>query len=207
MIKHVILIALAIMLSGCMTCVNKIDAIETGARCNHEISGRRILYSFRRTTRSSGADFSLEHCQDVLSDAWAPVQEEAVALSQFRKVFSGNELVEKSALPLTGMAGFDIRMTIVQQNSYNSKALVMASIPGLFLLVPSWWDSVYSLYVEAEKADGTKRTYLLSSKMTIIVGLPFALALPFTGTPESHVDELTFGNWQALKHRMENDGF
>ena len=68
-------------------------------------------------------------------------------------------------------------------------------------------DAIDEVANSGEKADGTKRTYLLSSKMTIIVGLPFALALPFTGTPESHVDELTFGNWQALKHRMENDGF
>ncbi len=199
----------AIMLSsGCISTIAPKFTMSSAASGDGR-TPKSIAYSFRRTSRcSTSADFDKDvYDATELKGAWVGPQDESVAISQFRRAFS-HRTTEIRRFANEANREYDIRMDIMQQNSWNGLSLFAAALSGFtWTIVPCWGDDVYTLYVEASDRKGLKRTYRLSSALTTITWAPFVLVMPVTGLPATHANEMTEEHWAELLRRMERDGF
>lgn len=196
-----------LVVSGCMTYTTpKYDMTQNTQTQN--IEKKSVAYTFRRTSRAAtSAEFNKNDYTDSLIGAWAAPQDEVVALKQFRNAFRDDTSVISQYLYINDDVA-DIRMEIMQQNSWNALALFGAGLSGFtWSLIPCWGDDVYTLYVEVRNKEGLEKTYQLTSSVTTITWAPFIFATPFTGLPGSRVDEITAEHWQELNRRMKEDGF
>lgn len=198
-----------LVVSGCMTYTTPKYAMTQNTQ-TQSIEKKSVAYTFRRTSRAAtSAEFNKNDYTDSLKGAWAPPQDEVVALKQFRNAFRDDTTVISQYLYINDMTDVaDIRMEMMQQNSFNALGLFGAALSGFtWSLIPCWGDDVYTLYVEARNKEGLEKTYQLTSSVTTIVWAPFIFATPFTGLPDSRVAEITAEHWQELNRRMKEDGF
>lgn len=206
-IKILSVTLVGLVVSGCMTYTTPKYAMTENTQTQN-IEKKSVAYTFRRTSReATSAEFNKNDYTDNLGGAWAPPQKEDVALKQFRNAFRDDtSVISPYVKDLTD--GADIRMEMMQQNSWNALMLFGAALSGFtYTLIPCWGDDVYTLYVEARNKEGLEKTYQLTSSVTTIVWAPFIFATPFTGLPGSRVDEITAEQWQELNRRMKEDGF
>lgn len=200
------IVVCAAALAGCVTSVDR--EYEPSRAVIVPCTEKSIAYSFRRATHAAtSVEFDRSDKDGALLGGWAAPQEETVALAQFRDAFRRDA---KTIVP-TGdgnRGSCDIMMDVMQQNSFNSLAPVASFFSGLtFTIIPCWGDDMYTLYVEVSDGSGRKKTYQVSRSVSTVTWLPFIFGLPFTGTPNTRVDEITLYNWQELRDRMAADGF
>lgn len=192
--------------SGCMTYTTTMYSTTNEERSAPR-EKKQIAYTFLRTSRvSSNASFDKTNCSDSLKGAWAAPQPENIALDQFRSAFAKDAL---AISPLVTKGGdSEIRMEIMQQNSWNAWGLLGAAVSGFtWTIIPCWGDDVYTLYAEVADNHGLEKTYQLSSSVTTVTWAPFILALPFTELPNKRVDRIARQHWDELLKRMRQDGF
>ena len=203
--KAVMLLAVGIVVSGCVTSRSP-DCSEYTLQLGKEKLKKSISFSLLRTSHtSSGKEFEPCSATPAFQGAWAGSQSQETAIAQLKGVF---DPVATSVAPITVGKETEIKLEIHQQNTYNELISVAAFFHGFtFGCIPCWGDDVYYLSVRASNNKGLTKNYLLMRDVTTVSWLPLILVMPFSELPATAVNMITMENWKELKMKLENDGF